>query len=161
MRFGKLTVIEIDHFQQSQHSKRTFWKCRCDCGKITIVRSDSLTSGKTKSCGCYNTTCRIKPESIKKHKLYRVYWAMKSRCYKKSDKHFNRYGGRGIHICNEWLNSYECFYEWAMKNGYQEGLSIDRIDNDGNYEPSNCRWITIQEQQKNKTQRKTKSYYSK
>lgn len=158
-KFGKLTAIEIDHFQQCEKSRRVFWKCVCKCGNTTVVRSDCLTSGKTQSCGCYNVTCRQKPQSIKKHKLYRVYWGMRERCYNSKNKHFDRYGGRGIIVCDEWLNNYESFYNWAMENGYKEGLSIDRIDNDGNYCPSNCRWITIAEQQKNKTQRKTKAYY--
>lgn len=158
-RFGKLTVIEIDHFQECKNSKRTYWKCICDCGNEVIVRSDCLTTGNTKSCGCYNVSCREKPTSIKKHKLYRVYWAMKDRCYNSNNKHYDRYGGRGITICDKWLDDYEVFYNWCMNNGYKDGLSIDRIDNDGNYCPENCRWITIAEQQQNKTQRKTKAYY--
>ena len=91
--------------------------------------------------------------------MYRVYWAMKDRCYNSNNKHYDRYGGRGITICDKWLDDYEVFYNWCMNNGYKDGLSIDRIDNDGNYCPENCRWITISEQQQNKTQRKTKAYY--
>ena len=158
-KFGKLTVIEVDHFQNCKNSRRTFWKCRCECGNITVVRSDCLTSGNTQSCGCYNVTCRQKPNSIKKHKLYRVYWAMRERCYNTKGKHYNRYGERGIRVCDEWLKDYSVFYNWAISNGYKDGLSIDRIDNNGNYEPSNCRWVTMAEQQRNKTQRKSKAYY--
>lgn len=161
MRFGKLTAIKIDHFKDAKRCRRTYWFCKCDCGNTSIVRSDCLTTGNTKSCGCGNTTFREKPNSIKKHKLYRVYWGMRQRCYNSKQKHYDRYGGRGIAVCDEWLNSYESFYEWSMKNGYKEGLTIDRINNDGNYEPSNCRWVTIQEQQKNKTQRRKSSFYSK
>lgn len=163
MRFNKLVAIEVDHFQKTKNSTRTYWrtywKCKCDCGNYTVVRSDCLTTGNTQSCGCYNKTCREKPNSIKKHKLYRVYWAMKQRCYDSNSKHYDRYGGRGIIICDEWLNNYELFYNWSMNNGYKEGLTIDRINNNGNYEPKNCRFITIAEQQRNKTQRKSKSYY--
>ena len=85
---------------------------------------------------------------------------MKNRVNNPNDKHYNRYGGRGISICEEWYK-FENFYEWSKEAGYREGITIDRIDNDGNYEPSNCRWITIQEQQKNKTQRKCADYYKK
>lgn len=161
LKFEKLTVIKVDHFQQCKNLRRVHWLCECECGNTTVVRSDCLTSGNTKSCGCLNSTGREKPDSIKHHKLYRVYWGMRQRCYNPNQKHYNRYGGRGITVCDEWLNSYESFYKWAIDNGYSEGLTIDRINNDGNYEPGNCRWTTQKIQNQNKTQRKSTSHYKK
>lgn len=157
LRFGKLTVISFSHMV----GKHSYWNCLCDCGNDHIARCDCLKSGSVKSCGCMNTIDREKPTSTKKHKLYRVYWGMKQRCYNPKTKHYNRYGGRGITICEEWLNSYDVFYDWAMTNGYQDSLSIDRIDNNGNYEPTNCRWATQAEQAINKTQRKSAEFYKK
>jgi len=132
---------------------RVFWNCLCDCGNKKIVSSDCLTTGKTTSCGCYkreklkelwSTSCSKDP------KLYGVWCSMKSRCYRPSDKGYKNYGGRGIEICPEWLENYENFYQWAMNNGYQEGLQIDRIDNDKGYSPDNCRWVDRYVQANNK-----------
>lgn len=150
-RFGRLVALSVDHFQDVKRGRRTFWKCKCDCGNIKVIRSDSLISGNTTSCGCFDYERRCKPDSIKKHKLYRVYWAMKDRCYKPTSKVYKWYGGRGIKICQEWLDSYESFYNWCMENGYKEGLTLDRINVNGNYEPDNCRLITQQEQANNTT----------
>ena len=83
-------------------------------------------------------------------RLYRIWSNIKTRCYNQNDPHFNRYGGRGITVCDEWKNDFKAFYDWAMSNGYQDDLTIDRIDNDGNYEPCNCRWVTVKEQNRNK-----------
>ena len=87
---------------------------------------------------------------MSKTRLYRIWKAMKDRCYRKSNKHYHRYGGRGITICQEWQNDFQAFYDWAMANGYSDKLTIDRINNDGNYESDNCRWITNALQQSNK-----------
>lgn len=154
-KFGKLTVVSFSHMI----GKHSYWKCICECGNEHTVRSDCLKNGLVKSCGCLNTNDREKPDSIKKHKLYRVYWGMKQRCYNPNQKHYNRYGGRGITVCDEWRNDFQAFYDWSMSHGYKEGLTIDRIDNDGNYEPSNCRWVTQAEQNLNKTQRKSADLY--
>jgi hypothetical protein len=88
-------------------------------------------------------------------RLYRIYYKMKERCYRPTNDNYKYYGGLGVTICKEWLNDFRAFAKWALKNGYAENLTIDRIDCSGNYEPSNCRWITIQEQQKNKRKRGT------
>lgn len=139
VRYGKLTIIKT-YYKQTTKRKRKFALCKCDCGNITEVRFDCLTNNNTKSCGCMNTTDREKPNSIRKHKLYRVYYAIKQRCYNVKDKHYNHYGERGIKMCDEWLK-YENFLSWALTHGYKKSLQLDRINCNGNYEPSNCRWV--------------------
>ena len=152
--FGRLTVESFSHM----NGKHSYWNCRCECGNIHIVRSDCLKGGLVKSCGCLNREPRGITHGQSKTKLYHVWAGIKQRCNNPNANHYDRYGGRGITYCKEW-EKYEPFYTWAMNNGYQEGLTIDRIDNDGNYEPTNCRWITIAEQQRNKCQRKSADYY--
>jgi len=149
-KFGRLTVIkrvENDKWNKAR------WLCKCECGNEVIVVGTSLRSGETQSCGCYMLD-RIK-ECNTKHsqcstKLYYVYCDMKERCYRKTKKNYCNYGGRGIGVCEEWLSDFQNFYDWALNNGYQEDLTIDRIDNNGNYEPSNCRWTTRYVQNRNK-----------
>lgn len=152
-KFGRLTVIGLD---ESKNTRKTYWICQCECGGIKSARSDSLLSGANKSCGC------MKKEQDKINlgrtthgqegtRLYRVWQNMKDRCSNTNNSRYYRYGGRGIKVCDEWDNSFVPFYEWAINNGYAEELTLDRIDNDGNYEPSNCRWTTIQEQCNNRS----------
>ena len=165
-RFGRLVVIERANpiiYENGVSSQK--WRCKCDCGNETIVRHGNLQKGATISCGCYHREKfgdinRTHDLSYKSH-LYGVWKSMKDRCYREKCKSYKNYGGRGITICDEWRNDYKAFYDWAMKNGYKEEqtrggvniLSIDRIDNDGNYEPSNCRWVTADVQAKNKRKR--------
>lgn len=151
-QYGRLTVQVFSHMNR----KHSYWQCVCECGNTHLVRSDCLKSGLVKSCGCLNFEARRYTHRLSKTKLYHVWATMKHRCKNPNDRNYARYGGRGITFCDEW-NKYEPFHKWAMENGYREGLTIDRRNNDGNYEPSNCRWITMQEQQKNKTQRTAKS----
>lgn len=144
-KFNRWTVIE--KVGMTKHNK-VLWRCRCDCGNESTVWTQALTSGHSKSCGC------LKIELLTKHgklntKIWQVWKGMKRRCKDKSFSSYKNYGGRGVTYCKEWEN-FIPFYEWSIENGYKEGLSLDRIDNNGNYEPSNCRWATRAVQNRNK-----------
>lgn len=154
-KFGRLQVLR--KVPSHNNSKSIYWLCKCDCGKEVEVRGSALTSGHTKSCGCYLSDRII--ENNYKHggygtRLYHIWCGMKKRCYDCTDKDYKNYGERGIKICNEWLDDFEIFQKWALNNGYQEDLTIDRINVNGNYEPSNCRWATTIEQSNNKRNNK-------
>lgn len=145
-KFGKLTVLE--ETGERDKYKYKIYKCQCDCGNIIYVNSNKLKSGNTKSCGC------LKIKKLTKRgkcytRLYGIYNNMKARCHNKKHRDYQDYGGRGIAVCSEWLNDFMNFYNWAMENNYQDGLTIDRIDVNGTYEPDNCRWTTQKEQQTN------------
>ena len=151
--FGRLTVIGLS---ERKSGRKSYWVCKCSCGNYTEVRSDILLSHNTESCGCLKIEQDIKNLGIvnnhkmTKHPLYRKWNSMMQRCYNDTQERYYRYGGRGIIVCNEW-HDVKKFVEWSEKNGYQEGLSIERINNNGNYEPSNCKWVTLQEQHYNKS----------
>lgn len=151
-RFGRLVVIERT---ESKYGK-AHWICICDCGNTTgPVATGTLKSGHSKSCGCIQKEHAVKHGKSKAihrmgdTKIYRVWQAMKQRCNYPKTKYYKNYGGRGIKVCEEWESDFTTFYEWAMANGYEDGLSIDRKDVNGNYEPSNCKWSTNLEQQNN------------
>lgn len=127
--------------------------CKCDCGNETIVLKANLVRGHTKSCGCNRSINARK--LFTKHgqcgtRLYRIWVEMVHRCYLKSDTNYKKYGARGITVCDEWRNDFKSFYDWSMSNGYTDELTIDRIDSDGNYEPTNCRWATYKQQNLNR-----------
>lgn len=148
-RFGRLTVIERTEKESKGQAR---WLCRCDCGNTAIVQSYDLRSGNTQSCGCQRKehfTHFVHGHS--KERIYAIWKGMKSRCFNKNRKHYKDYGGRGITVCQEWKDDFESFYEWSIANGYSDDLSIDRINSDGNYEPSNCRWADGITQGNNKT----------
>lgn len=146
MRFGKLVVIQRGEDAVSSNGRRRVrWDCKCDCGKRKLIYSDNLIHGRSTSCGCERA--RMLSEKQTTHgesstHLYGVWSAMKARCNNPNATHYDSYGGRGIRVCDEWQRSFDAFREWAVSSGYVQGLSLDRINVDGNYEPENCRWIT-------------------
>lgn len=153
-RYGRLTVVEVAGKAKDRH---TLWKCRCDCGNDVVVSSISLTSGKTKSCGCLKaeaTGNRRRTHGGSTERLYTVWEGIKKRCYSPSCPDYKDYGAKGVKMCEEW-HDYGSFRSWALANGYNpEGkygeCTIDRINPYKDYEPSNCRWIPNSEQARNK-----------
>ena len=157
---SRLTVIcRVEDYIDPSGRHKPRWLCQCECGSDPIViNQDRLRDNMhgTKSCGCLSREATIKRNiQMAKHglsgtRLYKIWKCMHMRCYNQNDEHYKDYGGRGIIICEVWKNNYINFYEWAINNGYNDNLTIDRIDVNGNYEPDNCRWTTVQAQQNNK-----------
>lgn len=146
--YTRLTVVSFSHM----NGKHSYWNCVCECGNTKKVRSDCLKYGLVKSCGCLNNEPKVIKHGHYGEKLYHVWGSLRHRCNNPNDKNYKYYGGRSITVCDEWAD-YMNFHNWAMANGYQNGLTIDRINNDGNYESSNCRWVTMTVQNRNKRQR--------
>ena len=163
-KFSRLTVIKLDHIEVKQRKsifKKVYNKnfeyylCKCECGNECIVEKSALKLSSTKSCGCLqkekleqiHINCR--KHGLSNSRIYHTWQSMKQRCFDIKDKHYKHYGARNITICNEWLD-FTSFYNWAMQNGYNDTLTIERINVNGNYEPNNCKWITAKEQAKNK-----------
>jgi len=152
-RFGRLVVL---YESEERKGGRLTWHCRCNCGNEVDIIGRNLTSGHTKSCGCYNRERAAEVHTVhgmsRKRKQHPIYWtwrAMLQRCEKPNSKQYKDYGGRGIAVCDEWHDA-QVFIGWALASGWQKGLTLDRIDNDGNYEPSNCHWVTRKENNRNK-----------
>lgn len=153
-KIGRLLIIEC----LGTKDKHVVWRCKCDCGKEVIKTTTYIRRSPCPSCGCYKLEVRrthpnhlIHGQSAKHNttRIYRIWANMKARCYTPSYTRFENWGGRGISVCDEWKNDFQAFYDWAMSNGYQDNLTIDRIDNDGDYHPNNCRWVSYKTQTRN------------
>ena len=157
--YGRLTVIKrVDDYISPSGDRKVQWLCKCKCGKEVIVTGNNLRKGNSKSCGCYNRELLAKinlTHNASNTRLYHIWICMKDRCYNPKNKKYKDYGGRGIIICDEWINDFEAFANWAYDNGYIENVSrgectIDRIDVNGNYCQQNCRWVNQKVQSNNK-----------
>lgn len=157
-KFGRWNVLEKTDRKSVSVS---YWKCVCECGTVREVLANQLKSGRSKSCGCYSReekSARF-TEMNKKTKvthgyygtrLYSIWSSMKARCETKTNGSYKNYGAKGIKVCEPWRD-FSIFKDWALSNGYEDSLTIERMDIKGNYEPSNCKWVTMKEQQNNRS----------
>lgn len=149
-KIGRWTVIKLDTEHPNKHDSR--WICQCECGTVKSILGHQLRNGNTHSCGCLQRELLSERQATHRetgNRIYRIWQNMKDRCLNQKCKDYGNYGARGITVCNEWESSYISFRDWALSNGYKDNLTLDRINNNGNYEPSNCRWATVKEQSRN------------
>lgn len=146
-KFGRLTVIERAENKGSQ----TYWRCKCECGKEVIVNAYCLTHNHTKSCGCFRNDFAA-THKMYQTKIYKTWENINSRCNNPNFPEYRNYGERGIEICGEWVDNFQAFYDYVSKLEHfgEKGYSLDRIDNNGNYEPDNVRWADVKTQARNK-----------
>lgn len=158
LKFGRLTVLQF----VQRKERKSYWKCICDCGKEVVLPITYLTTGDTKSCGCLRkekTSNLSRKNSFVKSKRLNSIWAnMKRRCYNSKSISYQYYGKKGIKVCDEWKNNFRVFQDWAYENGYDEKLTIDRIDNNKGYSPDNCRWVSSFEQHNNMSTNRSITY---
>lgn len=142
VKYGRLTIIQDLGTRKPKYKRYVLAQCTCGIKREFML--GRLRTGHTKSCGCWNIEMMVQRATrhgLVKHPLYSVWLGLKKRCYSDKEKSYPDYGGRGITVCDEWLNDFTAFYEWALENGYAKGLEIDRRNNSGNYEPGNCRFV--------------------
>jgi len=157
-KFGRLTVIGFGESVTTDGLHQVTWDCQCACGNIIRGRRPrNVKSGQTRSCGCLkqeqntkNLADHRRTHGMSETRIFGIWEKMRDRCNNPNTPAYKNYGGRGIKVCPEWDASFEAFWDWARHNGYQDDLTIDRIDNDGDYCPNNCKWVTRTEQQRNK-----------
>lgn len=150
-KFGKLEVVGLS---DKAGNGKTYWDCLCECGGFKAVRSDSLQDGSIKSCGCLKKlqnkiNLNRTTHNLSRSKIYKTWAGIKTRVNNPKSNSYMNYGGRGITMCEAWYD-FNIFCNWALSNGYSETLTIDRIDNNGNYEPGNCRWVDLKTQCRNR-----------
>lgn len=141
-KYGRLLVVAR---VGSNKNNKIVWKCECDCGEIIDVIGSALRTGHTLSCGCFNREKSAEYQTkhgLADHPLYRSWIDIKKRCYNENHKCYRWYGAKGVKLCREWFDSVQEFVSWGLKNGWEDGLSIDRIDSNGDYEPNNCQFLT-------------------
>lgn len=152
--YGRMAIVkEIAPHIYPPDKKSRKMLCQCVCGNEVKVQLRSLNRGKTKSCGCFQkkqVSNLFAKHRLSRHPIYKAWVSIKDRCYNTNKPTFKYWGGRGITVCQQWLDDFKSFYDWAMANGYQEGLQIDRIDNDQGYSPDNCRFVTPRENSLNR-----------
>lgn len=167
LKFGKLTVIGLDHKEKRKtRGYRIFWRCICDCGNECIVNGDSLKYNRQNSCGCLHIEAAVqrrKTYELRNTSAYRIWNGIKYRCFNKNCLQYPYYGGRGITMFFAWIDDFQVFYDYVSKLPHfgEQGYSLDRIDNNGNYEPNNIRWATRTTQSRNRRSNVTVEYNGK